>query len=259
MQRALRSIAFAGLLAFGPPSARADAPAGLDVRVPATAAVAGAALAAWAGLALAQPELAPTTCRWCQPPGPDRAIREALRWHDPGAAGRASDILVVGLPGALVAADLAMAGGDLRRAGEDVLVAAEAMAVSGLATEVLKDVVGRRRPASWAAGGRTSPDDDTAMPSGHASSAFAVASAFGTIARLRGYGAWPAVYAGGFALAGAMSYLRLAADRHWASDVLAGAAIGTAAGLGVPLLHRGQGAQARPALAALPLGIAVSF
>jgi membrane-associated phospholipid phosphatase len=34
----------------------------------------------------------------------------------------------------------------------------------------------------------------------------------------------------------ATGYLRIAADRHYATDVLAGAAVGTGVGLGWPLL-----------------------
>ncbi|HET9554449.1 MAG TPA: hypothetical protein VFP50_15910 [Anaeromyxobacteraceae bacterium] len=39
--------------------------------------------------------------------------------------------------------------------------------------------------------------------------------------------------------AAATGWLRVAADRHWATDVLAGAAAGTTVGLVVPLLVLG--------------------
>jgi membrane-associated phospholipid phosphatase len=116
------------------------------------------------------------------------------------------------------------------------------MALAAAATQVAKFTFARRRPAAWAAGARTSPDDDRAFFSGHVATAFAAAGAFGTVARLRGYPHWPAVYAAGFAGAAAIGYLRMAADEHWLTDVVAGAAVGTALGIGVPLLlHSGCG------------------
>ncbi|HET9594878.1 MAG TPA: phosphatase PAP2 family protein, partial [Anaeromyxobacteraceae bacterium] len=96
----------------------------------------------------------------------------------------------------------------------------------------------------------------------HTSMAFAVAGAFGTTAKLRGYGAWPWVYAGGFAAASAVGWLRMAGDKHWLGDVAAGAAIGTASGLLTPLLlHRTPAAPGQPSLGltAVPLGVAGVF
>jgi len=47
---------------------------------------------------------------------------------------------------------------------------------------------------------------------------------------------------GAFAIAGATGTLRIVADQHWATDVLAGAAMGTFSGLAIPyLLHYGWG------------------
>jgi membrane-associated phospholipid phosphatase len=44
------------------------------------------------------------------------------------------------------------------------------------------------------------------------------------------------VWATGFSLAAFVGYLRIAADKHYMSDVLVGAATGTAAGVLIPLL-----------------------
>jgi membrane-associated phospholipid phosphatase len=71
----------------------------------------------------------------------------------------------------------------------------------------------------------------------------AIAVASGMCASLRGeQNAW-AVWATGVPLAVATGYLRIAADKHYASDVLVGATFGALFGAGVPLLlHRpGQG------------------
>ncbi len=217
-----------------------DSPRGLTVDVPVTASVAGGALAVWGVTELAKGELTPGTCRWCGPPSVDRDVRGGLLWSDPKAAGLLSDVLVLALPASLAGADFFFAGRDARRATEDVLVSLEPVALAAVATQVMKFTVARRRPAAWAAGLRTSPDDDRAFFSGHVATAFAAAGAFGTVARLRGYSAWPAVYAVGFGTAAAVGYLRMAADEHWLSDVMAAAVVGAGLGVAVPLFfHRG--------------------
>ena len=67
--------------------------------------------------------------------------------------------------------------------------------------------------------------------------AFAAASSLGTIATLRRYRRAPYVWAAGLTLAALTGYLRLAADKHYVSDVLAGTAVGAAVGWAVPYLH----------------------
>lgn len=43
--------------------------------------------------------------------------------------------------------------------------------------------------------------------------------------------------ASAFVAAGAIATLRMAGDMHYLSDVVTGALVGTAVGLGIPLLH----------------------
>ena len=213
----------------------------LTVDVPVTAAVTAGGFALWGAGELAKGELTPPSCRWCEPPALDRHARAVVLWSDPSAAGLLSDVLLVALPASLAAADYLFASRDLRTASEDVLVSMEAISLAAAATAVAKPAVARRRPAAWAAGVRTSPDDDRAFFSGHVATAFAAAGAFGTVAHLRGYPEWRAVYAVGFGVATTIGYLRMAADEHWLTDVAAAAAVGTALGIGVPLLfHQGK-------------------
>ncbi len=145
----------------------------------------------------------------------------------------------VGEPGVLVAS-VAMYGLG-RVAGKPRLTAigahaTEAIVISGVTTMVIKIVAGRQRPYVKAGdhanfdlgggrkGGRTS------LPSGHTTAAFAFASAVATdlhhwrpdVARI----ATPLLY-GGAAAAGAA---RIYDDRHWVSDVVLGAGIGTIVG-----------------------------
>jgi membrane-associated phospholipid phosphatase len=77
------------------------------------------------------------------------------------------------------------------------------------------------------------------MVSGHATAGFAVAVSTGVVATMRGRKSAPWLWLAGLALATFNSYLRIAADRHYLTDVLAGAALGTLAGLAVPLVFHG--------------------
>lgn len=254
MRRAVTALALAAALAARP--AAAD---DLAVEAPRTAAVAGAAFAAVGILSLAAGDLLPASCRWCAPPALDRHARSALAWGDTKLASRLSDVGVVALPAALAATDYALAGGDLGRTAEDVLVVGEALAVALVATELAKVAVARRRPDALGEARRGSNEDDLSFFSGHAAGAFAVAGAFGTVARLRGYHGWPALYAAGFAVAAGVAYLRVAGDKHWLTDVAAGAAVGAAAGVGLPLLlHRRAGAST-PQVSASPLALSLRF
>jgi membrane-associated phospholipid phosphatase len=84
-------------------------------------------------------------------------------------------------------------------------------------TEVLKVAVGRERPNG---------QDNKSFPSGHTSNAFTLA----TVAQVH-YG-WK-VGVPAYVLAGLMGASRIDQDKHWLSDVVAGAVLGTVVGLTV--------------------------
>jgi membrane-associated phospholipid phosphatase len=146
------------------------------------------------------------------------------------------------LAGSLAAAGLA--GGDPADRAGDVGLVAESVAVSGFVVAVVKHAVDRPRPYTWLA----DPPDDVldelgtvdahlSFPSSHtattASASFAAASV------LVAHGARPLpVYGAAALLTVAVGGLRVAAGRHYPSDVLAGAATGVAVGLSMPALHR---------------------
>jgi membrane-associated phospholipid phosphatase len=74
------------------------------------------------------------------------------------------------------------------------------------------------------------------FPAGHTLSVFALTSAAGTIASMRRYALVPLIWIAGSMLGVTASYLRIAADQHYFTATLAGAAIGVAVGAGVPWL-----------------------
>ena len=87
---------------------------------------------------------------------------------------------------------------------------------AGIITYGMKRVIGRKRPLDETLG-------NPAMPSGHASIAFSVATILGYR-----YPKWRIpLYIG----AGLVSFSRVYLGRHYTSDVVVGAAIGTATGI----------------------------
>jgi membrane-associated phospholipid phosphatase len=133
---------------------------------------------------------------------------------------------------------------------------AEAYGTSGLATWILFALVGRARPSFRECEARTTDDPlcrsgiSAGFPSGHTASAFTAAGlacAHHSNVPLYGGGV-PDLMAcfGALAVATGAGTMRLVGDRHYATDGLAGAAIGLAAGYAMPtFLH--YRARARPA------------
>jgi hypothetical protein len=225
------------------------------------AVITASAAAAWGGLALMDPWLAPEHCRWCDRDaagldtlnGLDR-LGTRLVWSDRHAAEVASNVVVGALPVGIFASQWALAApeGTRLQLGQDLLVVAEAGAVQGLLNQVVKLLVARERPYAHLGlepGPRTD-DDDVSFYSGHTSTAFALVAAAGDVATVRRYPHAALVWAVGFPLAATVGYLRVAAGKHYLSDVLVGAAVGTLVGLGLPLLlHPGAVPEATAAAA----------
>jgi len=193
---------------------------------------------------------APSMPRWDKPILFDQGARNALRAGS--EAGRshaavASDIGFVALPVYALAIDAGLVTWRGRGHGDVALqlalINAEALAITGVLTLATQRAVGRIRPDAV-----PGTAENTAFLSGHTSAAFTVASTLCVQhSKLEIYGgaADMLVCPGALAVAATTGVLRIVSDRHWASDVLAGAALGTAVGLTVSWAHlHDQGAPA---------------
>jgi membrane-associated phospholipid phosphatase len=205
--------------------------------------------AAWLVTELDKVDFAPQGCRWCDVSlnGFDAAARRALLWKSPETASSLSNVAVFGLaPVSALGLSALAAWHDHRQNNipADALLVLEATLVAMDLNQATKYLAGRARPyqrfqdAAVLAGRPDPHDADLSFFSGHTTAAFALAASSGTVASLRHYRWAPWVWAQGLALGVVSGYLRIAADRHYMSDVLTGAAVGAAVGFAVPFLHR---------------------
>ncbi len=197
-----------------------------------------------------------TACRICGAGSFDENARDALRWSHPEDAQRASDVLAkLALP-ILAGADALRSTRSWGNAGRDVLVVSETASLTMLTTQIAKGGFARLRPGLPATDGQSSSAYHS-LWSYHSSLAFSIAVSQAMQDTLRGDDAAPWVWGIGLTLASAVGYLRVAGDAHWTTDVLAGAAVGSAFGVAVPLLEKRlvHGVTISPA----PGGVALHF
>ena len=189
--------------------------------------------------------LAPPQCRWCATNGFDDGVRKSLVWSNTGTPDTLSNVGLAVTPVLLMALDAWMvwsAGGDWKDWVLDTTLMLEASFAAIAVTQTTKFIAGRERPfvaqltPAQNAATAAPEDNDLSFFSGHATFTAALAASAGAIALLRGYRhPWLAWVLGG-ALSLATGFLRIAADKHYFSDVAVGWAVGTGIGLAVPLL-----------------------
>lgn len=197
-------------------------------------------------------ELAPASCRVCDGTaagasnGLDEAVREALVREDTTPARNVSHVLAFGAAPVFALGFGALAAYADRRKDEllvDVLLVAEATAAAVVVDQGVGLALARERPRFHAAAradvdavGTVPAEGLGSLPSTHTTMAFALAASSGTVASMRGYRLAPLVWSAGMALGAATAYARIASDDAWLTDTLAGAGIGTAVGVLVPLV-----------------------
>ena len=174
----------------------------------------------------------------------DEQITDAVRAPSPQRSvtlHRTADLLnVIGGPGFILASASLLGGGYVSHNATITQLGvrtSEAMIVSSLATRLLKGAFGRQRPFEneetpnvFAAGRGFTSKSRTSFPSGHASSSFAFASAL-TFA-LHARKPKTARYVGPllYGAATLVGVSRVYGAHHWASDIAAGATVGTLSG-----------------------------
>lgn len=236
-----------GLIGLVSAPARADGVNALRYDLRVDLPVTGAAFVAWIASELYKDELAPSACRWCDSPRFDNRTRKTLRWSDTEPAYKASNWMGFGIvPLGAAVGMLGLSAEENASAGFgiDLLVIAEAALLTASFNQLVKYTVGRTRPfvrgLSEAEQARTDHPSDNHLSfySAHTSISFSIVVAAGTVATMRGYDGAPLVWALGLPMAAFTSYLRIAADRRYLTDVSVGAVLGSAAGFLIPyLLH----------------------
>ncbi|MBN2198286.1 MAG: phosphatase PAP2 family protein [Candidatus Aminicenantes bacterium] len=146
-----------------------------------------------------------------------------------------------------------------RGARKTAVLSLESLAVSGAVVLTLKCLLGRARPELGLPANHFRPFTFQAgylsLPSGHAASAFAVATSIAC--RTDSFVADALLYG----LAGLVAASRVHDNKHWASDVLLGAALGHVVALKIADLNRAAESGARVSAAVTPVsfGLAVRF
>lgn len=201
-------------------------------------------------------ELAQPQCRWCEPNGFDTWVRTAFNPRlVPSADGQhdfhvASNLVgFVALPLAMVGLDALFSARDgtfLETFPVDLLLVLETTFSALVFNQAVKFAVARARPYTIGASadllsmGGDVADNNLSFFSGHSSLAFGLVSSAATIAYLRGYRLWWLAWVVGIPLATTTAVMRLAADKHWASDVIIGSSIGMIFGMVLPTFLHGR-------------------
>jgi hypothetical protein len=185
-----------------------------------------------------QKQLGPTSCRWCDPPAVDADLSRSLRWRNTDLPDKASTGLALALGAGALGYGLldGYQRGDPRTGWANALLVTEATSAAMLLDTSVKYLAGRQRPYAWR--GETRPGDrhdrNLSFFSMHSTFAFAVASSSSTLL-LEQHAPHAKAYAMvAYGTAATIAYLRVASDRHYTSDVVVGAAVGTVMGWAIP-------------------------
>jgi undecaprenyl-diphosphatase len=154
-----------------------------------------------------------------------KRVAELVTWFGKGG-------VILYPSGILILAGFAMkVARPAREAGLDpvlraLIVIFVIVAAAGIADDLLKMIFGRARPFMWLAGDESGfqpfrfKSQFTSFPSGHTTTSFAAAVAFGSL-----FPRWRPVFA---LFAVAIGLSRIVLDVHYVSDVVCGAALGAA-------------------------------
>lgn len=148
---------------------------------------------------------------------------------------------------------------DNERFQDAAFTSAESWLYAGLITMGLKTAFGRARPESGDPSGSFEPfSGNTSFPSGHTTAAFAIVTP------------WVMYYPGVatytlFGLSSGTALARIALDKHWPTDVVAGAAVGYLTARFLSQRHMGDSQVRRPRIDVTPrfgsetVGLSLSY
>lgn len=179
-------------------------------------------------------DLAPAEPRWKEPPAFDGAIRSSLKWSNPRTAATISDVMLFGVMPAVAFISPVWTNHSYGRAA---LTIGEAMVFTGVVTQLAKYAVARARPYAYYGNYYSDPDSRLSFFSGHTSYSFALAMSSAMLLAESYPQQSALIYIVATTLALLPGYLRIAADKHYFSDVLTGAIIGTGIAYGVTRLQ----------------------
>jgi membrane-associated phospholipid phosphatase len=221
------------------PGTRADAAAGDAECGPGTAdrvVTAGLVTTGLATALLLEPVLAPEKARWVEPPGFDVGVRDALRWHDDHlrTALTLSRVLTI----SVTLSSLGTPFLSRHPYGDFLSLVLQPWSATLMTTTALKISVGRQRPyARYGTFESRGSSDNVGFPSGDTSSSFAIATSTAYLLGREHTDYAPLVWSVSLLLASSAGYLRIAADYHYFSDVMTGAALGSLLGILFPMLQ----------------------
>ncbi len=166
----------------------------------------------------------------------DEPLSDAAREHGPTFGSFGEVIGELGGGGSLVLLGGFYLAGAIGKDSKAKNVCLDGLVASliadGMITPVVGTLVGRDRPTEERGAYSFHPFDGRAFPSGHATQAFAVASVIATSYDQ----VW--VKATAYTAASMVAYARLQRGKHFLTDVVAGAAIGTLVGRSVVRFNR---------------------
>lgn len=221
-------------------------------------------------IAIATAIAPPVKTGWTSPNAFDEAVRNGLHLRSYQAQLDARDVSDVGLAfitsfpiliDSLIVSYWYRGSGDV--ALQMAVMDSEALALAAAVQGTVSFLAGRERPYGRDCGGDlpsatvdcTSSSRHRSFFSGHSALAFtsaALVCSHHQMLHLFESAADPITCGAAFLLAGSVAALRVIGDVHYATDVLVGAAVGTAIGFAVPILHRGRKATTAPVVHFVP-------
>ena len=182
--------------------------------------------------------ITPTEPRFTDPNGIDRYFRDQLHWSAANLH-KASDysdfMLKPVMIGSMIWTPLFAKSGYMPM----LLTNLQVFALNGVLTNTIKVIFSRQRPSAYfetwePPEENTTESDILSFYSGHSSFAFAIATSTAYMLSESHPKHKTLIWGTALTLATTTGYLRIAADRHYTSDVLVGAIMGSLVGYWVP-------------------------